>query len=79
MPQIFDVAANENARYKRNELECSVTSLHLSLFSAMERDVHVIVFTVYFLLVVNRKNCLMIVANLSFFSLYRNLVFKTVK
>ena len=22
MPQIFDVTANENARYKRNELEC---------------------------------------------------------
>ena len=24
MPQIFDVTANENARYKRDELECSV-------------------------------------------------------
>ena len=23
MPQIFDVTANENARYKRNELECT--------------------------------------------------------
>ena len=23
MPQIFDVTANENARYKRNELELS--------------------------------------------------------
>ena len=26
MPQIFDVTANENARYKRNELECDVTA-----------------------------------------------------
>ena len=25
MPQIFDVTANENARYKRNELECIFT------------------------------------------------------
>ena len=25
MPQIFDVTANENARYKRNELELHVT------------------------------------------------------
>ena len=24
MPQIFDVTANENARYKRNELELSM-------------------------------------------------------
>ena len=24
MPQIFDVTANENARYKRNELELAV-------------------------------------------------------
>ena len=24
MPQIFDVIANENARYKRNELECDI-------------------------------------------------------
>ena len=24
MPQIFDVTANENARYKRNELEYSI-------------------------------------------------------
>ena len=24
MPQIFDVTANENARYKRNELECNL-------------------------------------------------------
>ena len=24
MPQIFDVTANENARYKRNELECRI-------------------------------------------------------
>ena len=24
MPQIFDVTANENARYKRNELEWNV-------------------------------------------------------
>ena len=27
MPQIFDVTANENARYKRNELEYSFTSV----------------------------------------------------
>ena len=26
MPQIFDVTANENARYKRNELEFHITS-----------------------------------------------------
>ena len=25
MPQVFDVIANENARYKRNELECIVS------------------------------------------------------
>ena len=25
MPQIFDVIANENARYKRNELELAVS------------------------------------------------------
>ena len=25
MPQIFDVTANENARYKRNELELAIT------------------------------------------------------
>ena len=25
MPQIFDVTANENARYKRNELEWKLT------------------------------------------------------
>ena len=24
MPQIFDVTANENARYKRNELELNI-------------------------------------------------------
>ena len=24
IPQIFDVTANENARYKRNELECNI-------------------------------------------------------
>ena len=41
--------------------------------------VHVIVFTVYVLLVVYRKYCLMMVANLSYFSLYQNLVFKIVK
>ena len=27
MPQIFDVIANENARYKRNELELSFPNL----------------------------------------------------
>ena len=26
MPQIFDATANENARYKRNELELNVTT-----------------------------------------------------
>ena len=30
MPQIFDVTANENARYKPNELECNVNILKLS-------------------------------------------------
>ena len=29
MPQIFDVTANENARYKRNELECSIYGLEI--------------------------------------------------
>ena len=28
MPQIFDVTANENARYKRNELECIMKILN---------------------------------------------------
>ena len=27
MPQIFDVIANENARYKRNELELSFKAI----------------------------------------------------
>ena len=27
MPQIFDVTANENARYKRNELELDVYTI----------------------------------------------------
>ena len=26
MPQIFDVTSNENARYKRNELDCYIIS-----------------------------------------------------
>ena len=30
MPQIFDVTANENARYKRNELECLIFALTCS-------------------------------------------------
>ena len=30
MPQIFDVTANENARYKRNELEFLLVSIHIS-------------------------------------------------
>ena len=30
LPQIFDVTANENARYKRNELEC-VHYIHISV------------------------------------------------
>ena len=29
MPQIFDVTANENARYKCNELECIVKDMTL--------------------------------------------------
>ena len=33
MPQIFDVTANENARYKRNELELNIELLifHLNI------------------------------------------------
>ena len=31
MPQIFDVTANENARYKRNELESLSTELDFRL------------------------------------------------
>ena len=31
MPQIFDVTANENARYKRNELEISVKHCYRQL------------------------------------------------
>ena len=31
MPQIFDVTANENARYKRNELEYDVPLLNTSV------------------------------------------------
>ena len=45
MPQIFDVTANENARYKRNELECTVSYLKLSeqyavkpMFKEHQRD-----------------------------------------
>ena len=30
MPQMFDVTANENARYKRNELEFYLTYLKLN-------------------------------------------------
>ena len=30
MPQIFDVTANENARYKRNELEWTIFDITLS-------------------------------------------------
>ena len=30
MPQIFDVIANENARYKRNELELYIMVLYAS-------------------------------------------------
>ena len=29
IPQIFDVIANENARYKRNELECNIKDFWL--------------------------------------------------
>ena len=37
MPQIFDVTANENARYKRNELECKFSlrvssNTHVTIF-----------------------------------------------
>ena len=31
MPQIFDAIANENARYKRNELEFSFATIELIL------------------------------------------------
>ena len=30
MPQIFDVIANENARYKRNELEFSFSVIYMT-------------------------------------------------
>ena len=33
MPQIFDVTANENARYKRNELEVHIQTENDSLLS----------------------------------------------
>ena len=39
MPQIFDVTANENARYKRNELEC--------LFNVTINDISVIYVTAH--------------------------------
>ena len=35
MPQIFDVTANENARYKRNELECTIL-YHNKIFTSVE-------------------------------------------
>ena len=37
MPQIFDVTATENARYKRNELECVIIEL-LFLFHIIEDE-----------------------------------------
>ena len=33
MPQIFDVTANENARYKRNELELDINIILTILWS----------------------------------------------
>ena len=48
MPQIFDVTANENARYKRNELEwlLNVTcSLSLLVFNVTCNEVSVIYVT----------------------------------
>ena len=30
MPQIFDVTANENARFKRNELELYFNTVHFN-------------------------------------------------
>ena len=48
MPQIFDVTANENARYKRNELELLVLiqSLHVNVATSVDRalDHHIRLF-----------------------------------
>ena len=40
MPQIFDVIANENARYKRNELEylSSVSTLWKAIYMRLSMD-----------------------------------------
>ena len=43
MPQIFNVTANENARYKRNELELFISSIKLFIniqyaSKSMKRD-----------------------------------------
>ena len=37
MPQIFDVITNENARYKRNELECSIHALNVRFIMYVKR------------------------------------------
>ena len=37
MPQIFDVTANENVRYKRNELECAISD-HCINFDLFDKD-----------------------------------------
>ena len=56
MPQILDVTANENARYKRNELECYILEgcsqsqvyfsalwhIHLYLYSVADRSTHLL-------------------------------------
>ena len=36
MPQIFDVTANENARYKRNELELGMIDESLVMWHKIE-------------------------------------------
>ena len=45
MPQIFDVTANENARYKRNELECIILT---RLFILLLNYVYDVIFHKYY-------------------------------
>ena len=44
MPQIFDVTANENARYKRNKLEYKIAPSMKSLMSVSMCDNFFIIF-----------------------------------
>ena len=37
MPQIYDAIANDNARYKRNELECHVYACYLHIKSGLKQ------------------------------------------